>query len=320
MANKFTAKNKVFAASPEPPPQRVLIIMSPKAGTGLGRDQLPGLIDRLQTAGIQASATDRLADLQTFSAAAQQHPAGSDLVVAAGGDGTLSLAAANVCEKMPLVPMPFGTENLLARHFGYTARAEHVFETIRHGTSYWLDAGLANGKLFLVMATCGFDAEVVRALHLRRTGHISRLSYAKPIFRALRRYSFPTIQIETDMPEPHGKSRLDSRWAMVFNLPCYGGDLQIEPDAVGDDGRMDMIMFKEGSWFSGLRYVAGIKMGRHQRYADVVRHQAKSIRMTSHGRVPYQLDGDYAGRLPLTIQTLPGHVHLRLPVGKDEPR
>ncbi len=70
---------------------------------------------------------------------------------------------------IPIVPMPLGTENLLARQFGHTATAESVVKTIRYGTSYRLDAGLANDKSFLIMATCGFDAEVVRGMHLTRT-------------------------------------------------------------------------------------------------------------------------------------------------------
>ena len=165
------------------------------------------------------------------------------------------------------------------------------------------------------MASCGFDAEVVRGLHLTRKGHIRRLSYASPIFRALRYYSFPVIDVETDSPDVSDPVRSSCRWAMVFNLPKYGGDLVIEPDAVGNDGRLDVITFKRGSLRSGLRYLAGIKVGKHRYYGDVDRRRATSIRITSGQRVPYQLDGDYAGRLPLSIETLPGRIHLRLPVG-----
>ena len=137
---------------------------------------------------------------------------------------------------MPLVPMPLGTENLLARQFGYKSDADKVHQTIRHGESYWLDAGRANGHPFLVMATCGFDAEVVRAVHLRRRGHISRWSYVGPILRAIRRYRFPRIHVQTRdtaaSQQDDGSSHTCC-WAMAFNLPKYGGGLSIEPDAVG---------------------------------------------------------------------------------------
>ena len=102
---------------------------------------------------------------------------------------------------------------------------------------------------------------------------------------------------------------------MVFNLPKYGGDLSIEPDAVGNDGRLDVIAFNQGSLLCGLRYLVGIKTGKHRSFHDVDRRQATCIRITSDSRVPYQLDGDYVGHLPLAIEILPGRIHLRLPVG-----
>lgn len=314
MANEITSESDVFSTNVQiQRPQRVLIVTSPKAGTGLGRERLPQLVDRLRLAGIDAVLTDQLAKLREFAAEAESCDMGTHLVVAAGGDGTLSLVAENVFATMPLVPMPMGTENLLARQFGYTSDPGDVFRTVTEGKSYWLDAGRANGKLFLVMASCGFDAEVVRGLHLTRKGHISRLSYANPILRAISRYSFPTVYVETESSEEHVAVQRDCKWAMAFNLPRYGGDLSIEPDAIGDDGRLDVITFKRGSLFSGLRYVFGIKTGLHRKFRDVDRHQAKRVRMTSDSRVPYQLDGDYVGRLPLTIEVLPGRIHLRLP-------
>ena len=313
MANEITAENEVSRS-----PQRVMIVTSPKAGAGTGRDQLPKLVERLLSVGIEATVTHSLTDLRHFSDRARSQTLGTHLVVAAGGDGTLSLVAEHVFPEMPLVPMPMGTENLLARQFGYSVDAHHVFETITKGDSYWLDAGLANGKLFLVMASCGFDAEVVRALHLRRKGHINRLSYTKPIIRALRRYHFPALRVEVTAGDS-GKSseyvrQFECRWAMVFNLPKYGGDLSIEPDAIGNDGQLDAIMFQNGSLLSGIRYVAGIKTGRHLGFRDVVRYSAPGFCISSDARVPYQLDGDYVGRLPLKIETLPGRIHLRIPM------
>jgi diacylglycerol kinase (ATP) len=292
-------------------PCRVLVLTSRKAGSGASRDQIPRLEGLLKEAGVGYRVVASAAELQQqLQLSAATH---DSVVVAAGGDGTLSLAAATLREAevgadVPMVPMPLGTENLLARHFGHTADADAVLRSIRHGSSYMLDAGTTNGRLFLIMATCGFDAEVVRGMHLTRRGHIRRLSYLRPIVRAICKYRFPKVSIRVDGGEP-----LECCWAMVFNLPRYGGRLRIEPDAVGNDGRMDVIAFTSGSIASGLKYVAGIWLGRHLRYRDVIRCQGSSIEITAQDRVPFQLDGDYAGRLPLSIETLPKSVHLLLP-------
>ncbi|NNE01172.1 MAG: protein BmrU [Pirellulaceae bacterium] len=295
---------------------QVIVVSSPKAGSGANREQLPLLLEQLESAGIATVSTTAIGELKQRLARAQSEHRAPPVVVAAGGDGTLALVADNVSPSVPLVPMPFGTENLLARYFGHTPMATQVHQTITQGASYRLDAGRANGQLFLVMASCGFDAEVVRALHLKRSGHISRFSYARPILRAIGRYKFPviTIDIQDDGPAQSNSCRsISCRWAMAFNLPRYGGGLGVEPGAIGNDGQLDVIAFEKGSLVSAARYILGIARGRHVRFKDVIRRKAQRIEISSDVRIPYQLDGDYVGRLPLKIETLPGRVHLLLP-------
>ncbi|MCH1438353.1 MAG: diacylglycerol kinase family lipid kinase [Rubripirellula sp.] len=312
---------------------RILIFTSPKAGSGTGREQVPRLETLLCELGVEVRVVhqvDQLRRLVNEDTADGEH--GDTIVVAAGGDGTLSLACATLflsdqnrpqspedpssslaevgrsSGHVAVLPMPLGTENLLARHFGQLADADDVLRTIRHGQLFKLDAGLANGKPFLVMATCGFDAEVVREMHERRQGHISRFSYLVPVVNTLLRYRFPKLSLNVD-----GKDIGKCCWVMSFNLPKYGGGLKIEPNALGDDGLLDVIVFERGSIASGLRYVAGIWTGRHLNAKDVKRLQGTKIRVDSRRPVAYQLDGDFGGQLPIEITTLPAAVPLLIP-------
>ncbi len=293
----------------------ILICTSPKAGSGAGREGIAHLVAALQQRGIAVEVTTNINHVRQRT----QPPVPSDrcpLVVTAGGDGTLALVAQNTPPATVLVPMPLGTENLLSKHFGFTANIQSLVATLMHGRDHAIDAGLANGKLFLVMATCGFDAEVVRAVHLRRRGHISRFSYLRPIMRTLQHYSFPQIDVRW---EANGSSEIDQaaeqscRWAMVFNVPRYAASLAIEPDADEADGQLNFCGLQRGSILSGMRYLGGIITGRHLHWSDVTRHNISNCRITSASRVSYQLDGDYAGRLPLEIRVLPNYITLRLP-------
>ena len=188
-------------------PCRVLVLTSPKAGSGAGAEEVPRLARLLDDMSIECVVTQTVEDLRfQLDRSRESHTA---VVVACGGDGTVSLAASVISSlstdangSVSIVPMPLGTENLLARQFGHTAVAEAVIETIRHGARYELDEGVADARPFLIMATCGFDAEVVRRMHLTRRGHIRRLSYLRPILSAIGRYRFPTIQIRIDGDEP----------------------------------------------------------------------------------------------------------------------
>ncbi|WP_442506343.1 diacylglycerol/lipid kinase family protein [Novipirellula sp. SH528] len=319
----------------------VLVCASPKAGRGQGREEIPKLVTKLTEHGFQAKTTDSIQIIREHIDRFCSTSDHSLILVACGGDGTISLLADLATPEIPIVPMPMGTENLLARHFGFTANADDVFHTIVQGHDHRIDAGSANGRLFLVMASCGFDAEVVRDVHLRRRGHIQRLSYLRPILRAMSRYRFPKIDLRIERDD-HACSDLQSQattetsrptnqvvkqaasamfqsswqpcWVMVFNLPCYGGGLRIEPDAIENDRLLDVITFFQGTILSGFRYVAGIFTGRHLGFQDVKRLRASRIFLTAKTRVAYQLDGDYVGRLPLEIKTLPGRVCLRMPV------
>ena len=288
----------------------VIIVTSPNAGRGTGRSEIPKLVESLDGLGIQVCQTSSITLLKERTTEDHHDPEHPPVVVAAGGDGTLSLVADSVPPTVPIVPMPMGTENLLARYFGHRTNSDAVVAAIQHGARQRIDAGLANGKLFLVMATCGFDAEVVRAMHLRRRGHISRFSYAGPIVRAMRRYSFPEIRISINGEDAPME---DCRWAMIFNFPCYGGHLKLQPLANGTDGKLDLMTFRRGSIMSGFYYLANVALGRHRRLRDVQQTTAESIQLDSQQRVPYQLDGDYGGHLPLRIEILRDRVLLLLP-------
>lgn len=237
-------------------------------------------------------------------------------VVAAGGDGTVSLVVNRTPQGTPIVMLPLGTENLLSKYLGINADPAALCQTISSGATVRLDAGSANGKIFLLMVGCGFDAEVVRRLHEGRKGHIHHLSYVKPIFDSIRSYQYPEIRVycdaEEDFPQsgPAPENPIVARWAFVVNLPRYAVGLNLAPAAVGTDGLLDVCTFKEGSLLSGMLYLSGVFLGQHQSWDDCVTGRVKRVRIESEGSVPYQLDGDPGGFLPLEIEILPQRLNL----------
>jgi diacylglycerol kinase family enzyme len=221
---------------------------------------------------------------------------------------------------VPLALLPLGTENLLARYLRVPRNPPEVAEMIAVGQTVALDAGQANGRLFLLMAGCGFDGEVVRRLHAARDGHITQWSYAKPILAAIRNYEYPQFEIcctlsvgGQEVPIEHS---LVARWAFVSNLPCYAGKLCFSPQASGDDGRLDLCAFQGGSFWAGLKYLLAVLTGQHEALRDCVTARATRMVLTASEPVPYQLDGDPAGWLPLSIDVLPGRINVMIPTSR----
>jgi len=265
------------------------------------------LCKELSTAGFNAQAVteiDRLAD-----EAGQLHAAGQlRAVVAAGGDGTIRLVAQRTQPGTPLAVLPLGTENLLSRYLQQTADARQMAQLIAAGRTCRFDAGLANGHLFLLMAGCGFDADVVRRLHESRRGHIQHLSYAKPILDAIRTYDYPELRVRYAPADSAGDeltAEIAARWVFVVNLPRYAGGLSFAPGATGIDGLLDVCTFKEGSLWYGLMYLGGVMFGQHESMQDFVRVKTRRLSIESASLAPFQLDGDPGGDLPVEIRVLP---------------
>ncbi len=197
-------------------------------------------------------------------------------VVAAGGDGTAAAVANLLPPDVPMAVFPLGTENLLARQLKLSADPIIAAKTILAGQTLWIDAGLANDRLFLVMLGCGFDAEVVAQMHRIRRGHINRWSYAKPIWQAIRNYSYPAIEVELlDCPGAEGgelanASRFSTAWLFAFNLPRYAADLSFCTQAQPSDGLLDLCAFKRGGLLRGLYYLGWLWFGMHHRLKDVL--------------------------------------------------
>jgi diacylglycerol kinase family enzyme len=290
---------------------RVAILVNPKSGQA---DALPGaerLAVHLRAEGFQA---ELFTDLAAATTQANQWHAQGHLraLVGVGGDGTAAELVNRTPQGLPITLLPAGNSNLLARHFRLSKDPKALCHTISQGAVARVDAGTANGRLFLVVASCGFDAEVVRQVHAGRKGHVSDWSYFKPILHAIGSYEFPEIRVHWYADE-QADADLAARWVFAFNLPRYGGEFQIAPQADGSDGLLDVCCLGRGHFWSGLGYAAAILLGQHHRLPSCTMRRVRRLRITSDAAVPYQLDGDPGGLLPLEIEVLPGRITLVVP-------
>ena len=292
----------------------VLVSVNPKAGARSGKEVVEKTVGALRERGYRVelpTGIDQLAEMVT----AKLQDGSLRAVVAAGGDGTVSLVVNRTPPGVPVIVLPLGTENLLAKHLNMTADPERICQILERGAIVRLDAGQANGHIFLLMLGCGFDAEVVRRLDQQRSGHIHHFSYVKPIFQSIRSYKYPELRITADSAEDSAdaESQVEAKWAFVVNLPRYAMGLGIAPGADGTDGKLDVCTFKQGSLWKGLMYLAGVIVGRHEKWDDCVTLRARKIRIEADAQVPYQVDGDPGGYLPLDIEVLPQRLTLLVP-------
>jgi diacylglycerol kinase family enzyme len=215
-----------------------------------------------------------------------------DAVVVAGGDGAVRLAARECARaEVPLWHAPCGTENLFARAFGMRSDAAAVVEAVRAQRTRRIDLGEADGEPFVIMASFGFDADVVHALASARTGAISHLSYAAPILRTIGAWRARDLSWIVD-----GESeRLGEGMVVVGNLPDYGVRLNPAAEAVPDDGLLDAVFLPAPTPLAIASWVPWLRTGMHLRHPHIRQRRGRSIEIHADRPVRMQVDGDAAG-------------------------
>ena len=286
----------------------MIIAANPHSGAFDRRPLIDQLVKQLESKNFEV---ELLGEIDLICQTASQSLANGTLraVVAAGGDGTAALLANRLPSAVPLVIFPLGTANLLAKYLKIRRNIDQIAEIIEDGQTVRLDAGMANGQFFLVVTSCGFDAEVVRKLHKSRKGHISYLSYITPILRAFWKYNYPTLEITFD----NGQRMGTVRWAFIQNIPRYAMNLSIVDGANPFDGKLDCCTFRSGGILASFYYFFCCLFKLQNRIKTAQFVKFKSMTITTEGAGHYQIDGDPGGRLPLTIEVVPERLRVMVP-------
>ena len=289
--------------------ERVVIFANPIAGRGRGRTVAREVGRGLAAAGFGVDVVlDRSADALRNAAA----------VITVGGDGTLRAAVDLLIgiggAMPPMLPVPMGTANLMGRHLGLrwtpATLVPAVVATVRRRRVRHLDAGVANGRPFLLMVGVGLDGQVVHLLDQMRRGPIAYASYVLPTVMTLAVYRFPPLSIEVD-----GQAVLSDTPAIAFigNVSEYGTGLPILTGAVPDDGLLDLCAIPCRDLRELAEVLLLVATGEHPLREGVVYTRGRHVRVTSPVEVPVQADGDSAGFTPVEVHVLPGRVPFLVP-------
>ena len=293
-------------------PSEVVILANPYSGKGSNQQRVDALAEALSGQGLKARQVwdlDERAELLSDPQVGKRYRC----VVSAGGDGSMAgvvndLGRGGATTRAAIAMLPLGNENLFAKAFGYDKGAAHLAEAIGRLQTQTIDMGRAGDTLFTLMASAGFDAEVVRRVDQWRRAskgqglkRVSRLSYARPIASALLGYRYPEVTLAVD------GQRVTGAHAFVFNIGKYGGGLPIGSHADCSDGLLDWLVFKRPGLVKLARYGLSAYLRRHLKHDEIAHGKAAEIALMSEGdAVPVQADGDPCGQTAVTVKVLPG--------------
>jgi diacylglycerol kinase (ATP) len=241
---------------------RYYLLVNPVSGNRSAMDTAERVQRLLQAAGHEArlEATTARGDAERRARAAVA--AGCDAVLVSGGDGTLQeVAAALAGTPVPLGILPRGRCNDFARAVGVSRHdpPERLVEIILAGKTRAVDLGIAGSRVFLTVATLGFDSEASRFVETRQLWLRGTAAYLYAVLRVLAHFQFPVVRLRGEFGAYEGRILL----AATANSPSYGGAMMIAPGAVPDDGRFHITLVEQVSRWTVVRMLPRVMRGTH---------------------------------------------------------
>jgi len=306
-------------------PQRPLVIVNPRAGGGLTESRWAKLVGPL---------TEGLGPFDTAFTTAGGHAvllaheaatAGRQLVVALGGDGTVSevangILAANAGATTELGIIPHGTGGDFRRMLQLSDTLAQAAQDVREKPAHAIDVGRVNFtandgspalRYFVNVASFGFSSAVASKANASSKRMGGKLAFLGATLRTLASYDNSDVWLSID-GAPQQRRRV--LMAAVGNGRFFGGGMKICPLAALDSGRLDLVVVGDFGRMEVLTKIGRLFSGSHLSLEQVhnqsiARLQAAPVE--ADAIVPLELDGETPGRLPATFEVLPGALRVR---------
>lgn len=306
------------------------VVVNPVAGSGRMRSKWPRIEEVLAGRLGPLDVKETGGRGEACDLARQLAMAGAELVIAVGGDGTVSETVDGLLQAHEatgrtahLAVVALGAGSDLARGLGLVADIETIAARIATGERRTIDAGRVcfvndDGALasrhFINIASLGVSGPIVRAVNSAKSS--GRLS-GKPLFlfhtvRELIRCKFQDVRISVDDGEA-----IETQIALVAiaNAPYFGGGMKIAPDAAPDDALFEVVIVRGRSKLSLISDLRLIYSGAHKTLPSCTFLRGSKIVVEPQGDLAnaalLDIDGESPGRIPATFEVLPGAITVR---------
>lgn len=233
---------------------------------------------------------------------------GFDVVIAAGGDGTVNEVVNGLAgHGVPLAIAPLGTANVTAREIGLPPRPEAIARVVADGATKRVHLGIVDGRLFSAMTGAGFDALVAHGVSLALKKVAGRAAYVIECFRRVVPYDVPPLDVHVDGVPVNVAGLIASKGRL------YGGAFVCAP--AGDLARdsFEVVLFERRGRAALVRSSWGLVRGRLDHCPGVRIVRARRVEIRGPAGQPLQVDGDVIARTPAVVEIAPVTLDLVVP-------
>ncbi|MDQ4008033.1 MAG: NAD(+)/NADH kinase [Actinomycetota bacterium] len=242
--------------------------------------------------------------------------AGADVVIAAGGDGTVRVVASELARTgVPLGILPAGTSNMLARNLSLPLQTELALDVVLSGQDRAIDLVRMEGddmeaQHFAVMGGLGLDAAIMQGAPDELKKKVGWPAY---FIAGLRHFRDPAVKVEISVDD-EPPQRYRARTVVIGNVGTLTGGIPLLPDAAPDDGLLDVVVVAPRRFLTWIRVLVRVLARRRVTDERLDRRTGRTVTVRAEHPTPRQMDGDLAGvGTEITATVEPGVLLVRVP-------
>ena len=292
---------------------KALLIINPNAGAGRRRVSPQPIIKEAfaKEPFFELDIHETTGPGDATNAARQAALDGYDVVMAAGGDGSIfEVSNGLVGTDTALGVIPVGTENVLAREMGVPLQPRLACQHLIKSQTRTIDVGKVGDQHFVCFAGIGFDAHVAHNLPSERKKRFGALAYFFTSAQTLGSYRKAPHQARITVDGT--THEVEFLILVISNIRSYGGRLVPAPKASVDDGLLDVCIFPNANYLDLMRQTVAMRSGKHIALPGVQYYQAKEVLIETDAEKQIQLDGDaWPGSSPFRVSVVPKSLKVR---------
>ncbi|MDH3238257.1 MAG: diacylglycerol kinase family lipid kinase [Deltaproteobacteria bacterium] len=234
--------------------------------------------------------------------------AGGEVVIAVGGDGTVNEVASGLAGMATrLLVVPHGTGNVFAAEVGLPKSVEGCLSLLSEGKTITVKLAKAGKRHFLLLASAGFDAEVLDRMGARGKHYLGIGAYLLAGTAHLFREQ-PSLWVELE-----GQERLEAQVVIICRGKTYGGGVILAPSGNLEKNTLQVVILRRIGRIPILRFAWNALRGKHAGSPDILIRETTSVFVRSPIRSAAQVDGDYLGPLPVRFEMTDVPVRIIVP-------
>ncbi len=241
----------------------------------------------------------------------ERHKSEAMAVVVGGGDGSVNAVLPGLLKAgLPLLVIPLGTANNLARTLKLPTDPDQALELLEHGRVSEVDVGLANGIPFMNVIGLGLSTQVNRMIRSDLKRWLGAFAFVWMAFKVAFRMSPFRIHVDCD-----GKIHNARSWQLtVCNGRNYGSGLTIHEDATLKDQKLHGLSTEVREWWHAFYLVPALLSGRFGPEHDVTVFEGAEMKITTHHPMRVDVDGDIKTTTPLAVSLRRKALKIYVPV------